>query len=227
MSLKFFAKQKILDEKNGIEYDEKLFLQTPIEKLPITRVYSWNKPTITFGYFQNPEKIISLSVCQKLGIPIIRRITGGGIILHDQDLSYSLVYPRNYFAKNMKVKEIYRKLTDFLFHFYKEIGLDNLSYSSDLEEKSQNTSLICYQSIESNDFIINKKKIGGCAMRINKEKILIQGTIPITINYDLYQEVYGISNKIKLNFMSVRELGVDYTFEELKYLLEEMIAVKI
>ena len=58
---------------------------------PTLRFYGWNPPAVSIGYFQRLATEIDQDVCQKLGIDIIRRLTGGRAVLHEQELTYSLV----------------------------------------------------------------------------------------------------------------------------------------
>jgi len=58
---------------------------------PVLRLYQWNEPTLTLGYFQTArsrEQHVHSSTC-----PLLRRSTGGGAIVHDRELTYSLILP--------------------------------------------------------------------------------------------------------------------------------------
>jgi len=58
---------------------------------PVLRLYQWNEPTLTLGYFQTArsrEQHAESSTC-----PLLRRSTGGGAIVHDRELTYSLILP--------------------------------------------------------------------------------------------------------------------------------------
>lgn len=62
-----------------------------LEQQPVLRLYQWNEPTLTLGYFQSSrarEQHLESSAC-----PLLRRSTGGGAIVHDRELTYSLIVP--------------------------------------------------------------------------------------------------------------------------------------
>ena len=57
---------------------------------PTLRFYQWQPPAVSIGYFQQPEAI-NLSLCSSLGIDVVRRPTGGRAVLHQNELTYSLI----------------------------------------------------------------------------------------------------------------------------------------
>jgi len=63
------------------------------ETLPTLRLYSWEQPTLTVGYAQDFAKEIDVNRCQKLGIQIVRRPTGGRALLHNHEVTYSFTAP--------------------------------------------------------------------------------------------------------------------------------------
>ncbi len=65
---------------------------------PVVRIYRWSEPTVTVGYFQkdnNPKVPDGLTMC-----PRVRRLTGGGAILHHHEITYSCVLPRTHSLRN-------------------------------------------------------------------------------------------------------------------------------
>ena len=56
----------------------------------VVRIYQWSEPTVTLGYFQNGTSSEESPFPQ---LPCVRRLTGGGAILHDRELTYSCVVP--------------------------------------------------------------------------------------------------------------------------------------
>jgi len=63
------------------------------------RLYGWEPPSVTFGYFQRINEFINVEKCEKLGIPYTRRISGGGSVLHMYELTYSIVGHKNILGK--------------------------------------------------------------------------------------------------------------------------------
>ncbi len=64
---------------------------------PSLRFYSWRPPAITFGYSQDAAAEIDLDACRAAGVPALRRITGGGAVFHQAELTYCVVVPASAF----------------------------------------------------------------------------------------------------------------------------------
>src|SRR5215475_5938730 len=60
---------------------------------PTLRVYGWCQPTLSLGYAQDARQDVNLSACQAQGIAVVRRPTGGRAVLHDQEVTYSVLMP--------------------------------------------------------------------------------------------------------------------------------------
>ena len=80
----------------NMRLDEAAFLARENGALTDTylRLYSWRQPAISFGYAQTPEKLLAPGSAREQGVEIVRRITGGGLVLHQpNELTYCLVVP--------------------------------------------------------------------------------------------------------------------------------------
>ena len=61
------------------------------DQTPTLRIYQWERPTLSLGYFQSyAERRLHPP---SLEAEVVRRLSGGGAILHDQEITYSLVLP--------------------------------------------------------------------------------------------------------------------------------------
>ena len=153
----------------------------PGASLPILRLYGWSPPAFSYGRFQKPEEILNLELCRKGGIQVVRRITGGGVIYHARELTYSLVCPADFIPGSRSVKDAFFHLTSFLIAFYRKLGLvacHAVEHYSGSQRFGERTPL-CFAGIESCDILINGKKIGGNAQRRLKQVIFQHGSIPL------------------------------------------------
>lgn len=72
--------------------DEAMLLSHAMGEIPPTlRFYTWKPAAVSLGYFQKAEADIDREACARLGIDVIRRLTGGRAVLHDAEVTYSLV----------------------------------------------------------------------------------------------------------------------------------------
>lgn len=199
---------------------------TPGESAPVLRLYGWSPPAFSYGRFQNPEEIINLDRCRSEGIQVVRRITGGGVLYHARELTYSLACPADFLPDSRSVKDAFFRLTSFLMAFYKSLGLPALHavdhYSGD-QRVGERTPL-CFSGVESCDILINGRKIGGNAQRRLKNVIFQHGSIPMQQMADkagpyLLQPDNGIIDKTT----ALADQRVDLDRESLASLLKTSV----
>ena len=161
--------------------DEGLLLSfDPATSLPLLRLYGWQPPALSLGRFQDAALVLDLDRCRAAGIPIVRRITGGGVIYHADELTYSIVCAPHHLPASASIKESFRHLTLFLLTFYTRLGLEplyavNAGHGECLGERTA----FCFAGKETYDILVKGKKIGGNAQRRRKEVIFQHGSIPL------------------------------------------------
>jgi lipoate-protein ligase A len=134
--------------------------------LPSLRIYRWIEPTVTVGYFEDVDSTVNRSYCKKKKIPIIRRESGGGTVLHHMELTYSLTIPLGSNLIPQSVDESFKKIISPVMNTLKEI-IGGVEYKP------------------VNDIIINKRKISGSA-QIRKYGVIQQhGTIIMDIDDEI------------------------------------------
>ena len=141
---------------------------------PILRFYTWEN-SFTIGASQKFEDYIKLE--EEYHSNCAKRITGGGVLFHGHDISYSLLVPSSWF-NHLSVKESYEQICQFLLYFYKDLGLDTC-FAKDLKEINLSKSNYCQVGFEAYDIIVNKIKIGGNAQKRSKKLIFQHGSIPL------------------------------------------------
>jgi lipoate-protein ligase A len=136
---------------------------------PVLHFYGWTEPAATFGYFQ---KFSEVEAATKLR-PLIRRPTGGGIVPHDADWTYSAVFPPGHEWHSLKAEESYRRIHDWLRLAFAEMKIETeLAPCCKKSAPGQ-----CFAGHEKFDLLWHGKKIAGAAQRRNKFGLLIQGSV--------------------------------------------------
>ncbi|MFA7084720.1 MAG: lipoate--protein ligase family protein [Arcobacteraceae bacterium] len=185
--------------------DKALVLSFKKEDQPILRLYTWQN-SFTVGVSQNTNTYEAYVKQYKANCA--KRITGGGVLFHGHDLSYSLVLP-TFYLENLSVKQSYEKICTFLLCFYKSLNLE-ARYAKDVSTINLSKSDFCQIGYEAYDIIINGKKIGGNAQKRTKNMIFQHGSIPLYTN-----------NKNREMGISLEDLGVNISYkkaiEGLKY----------
>lgn len=186
--------------KTNVQIDKNLLSSFKKDDLPILRIYRWS-PSFSIGASQKIENFPLLLT--KYDNDYAKRITGGGVLFHGFDISYSLIMHR---FSNLGVKQGYEKICEFLLRFYKNLGLYP-NFAKDLNV-GLSRSEFCQVGFEAYDIIICGKKIGGNAQKITKNAVFQQGSIPIL----------DTSNKINEGF-SLKNLNINLSFDEAEILL--------
>lgn len=149
--------------------DEALLEAMPRLGRPVLRFYGWTQPAATFGYFQAYAEVARTTPLR----PLIRRPTGGGIVPHDADWTYSAVFPPGHEWHSLKAEESYRRIHDWL-----RLAFAELQVPTELApccKKSLPGQ--CFVGHEKFDLLWHGKKIAGAAQRRNKLGLLIQGSV--------------------------------------------------
>ncbi len=136
---------------------------------PVLRFYGWTEPAATFGYFQKYAEVAAATTLR----PLIRRPTGGGIVPHDADWTYSAVFPPGHGWHSLKAEESYRRIHDWLRLAFAELKIE--TELAPCCKKSAPGE--CFAGYEKSDLLWHGKKIAGAAQRRNKFGLLIQGSI--------------------------------------------------
>lgn len=184
--------------KTNMAIDKALATLFRKDDMPILRLYTW-EDSFTVGVVQKTEDYIN--VYSEYDGNCAKRITGGGVLFHGHDLSYSLVLPSS-FSKDLSVKETYEKICSFLIRFYRNLGLE-ADYAKDIPSINLSKSNFCQVGFEAYDIIVNGLKIGGNAQKWSKHMIFQHGSIPIE----------AVESKEELG-NSLVEVGVTLTYAE-------------
>lgn len=172
----------------------------------ILRVYYWDK-SFTIGISQDFEMY---SFKDEYNKNYAKRITGGGVLFHGHDISYSLVIPVE-LLDGLNIKESYEFICQFILNFYKKLNL-NAKYAKDCDEINLSKSEFCQVGFEAYDIIVNGKKIGGNAQRRTKKAIFQHGSIPLKSLDRTYDEKIGTT---------LEDFNINLEFKEASLLLIE------
>ncbi len=149
--------------------DEALLEAAPALGQPLLRFYEWTEPAATFGYFQAYAEVARLTALR----PLVRRPTGGGLVPHDRDYTYTLVVPPTHDWYRLRARDSYRRVHDWLRHAFGRLGWQTeLASIARVEGPGQ-----CFIGAEQFDVLWQGAKIAGAAQRRTRSGLLIQGSL--------------------------------------------------
>jgi lipoate-protein ligase A len=173
---------------------------------PTVRFYTWSPPAISIGYFQGLDEEVDLGICKRLGIDYVRRITGGGAVFHENELTYSIVISESHPEIPKNILDSYARICGAVMKGLTNIGIESR-----------------YMPI--NDIIVNKKKISGNAQTRKLKTVLQHGTVLTDVDVDKMFSVLKVPNEkikdkmisdVKQRVTSVKHiLGKELEFENM------------
>ena len=167
--------------------------------LPILRFYGWSEPSISIGYSQRVGKVLDVELCRKEGVPIVRRPTGGGVVFHGVDITYSVVLPTG-FASN--IQDSFMWIQSNIKNGLLSLGINALVYG---KREHNFPPGYCFTFLNIGDLVENGRKLAGLAGRRIKKKVLCQGYIYFGDASSMVKLVNGL-NSLNDKAVSIQEL---------------------
>ena len=139
--------------------------------LPVLRFYRWSSPCVTIGYFDSIKEAAE----RYPQIPIVRRWTGGGSVLHGTDAPYSLIVPRSEPFASVRPCDSYRQIHEALAETLRDT-VPNVVTANECTPKK---SSACFDNPVRDDLVAGTCKIAGAGQRRTRLGFLHQGSIQI------------------------------------------------
>jgi lipoate-protein ligase A len=149
--------------------DEALLESMPRLGHAVLRFYGWLEPAASFGYFQKYTEIERTTLLR----PLVRRPTGGGLVPHDADWTYSLTFPISHEWYRLTAIDSYRRVHEWI-----AAALAQIQVKSELAAEARRSEPgQCFIGYEKWDVLWHGKKIAGAAQRRTRNGLLIQGSV--------------------------------------------------
>ena len=125
---------------------------------PVLRFYRWSEPTVSLGYFQRYTERESHRASRLC--PVVRRRSGGGAIVHDKELTYSLVLPCNSPLATQRL-ELYEAIHRSFIMVLRQFGV--MAEFSGVEQGGKE-AFLCFQRLSVHDIVMRRP--GKCVLKI-------------------------------------------------------------
>lgn len=171
---------------------------------PTVRFYQWKPSAISIGYFQSLREEVDTRACEKFNVDCVRRITGGGAVFHEDELTYSIVVSESHPLVPKHILESYGLICQAIIEGFSTLGISST-----------------YAPI--NDILVGGKKVSGNAQTRKLQTVLQHGTIILDVDVDKMFSVLKVPNEkikdklitdVKQRVTSLRQItGKDVSFD--------------
>lgn len=197
----------------------------------IVRLYTWEHPTITLGYMEDPLLVLDHAALKRDGVEWVRRATGGRAVLHAGDITYSCVFPSTLTAMGSSISESYQIISDCLMDGLKQCGIVCTTHDSalDIDAVRTNLKLPCFLAPNRQEIMVAGKKLVGSAQKRTDTAVLQHGSIPITAQFVNLPDYLTIDDDQKKRFKKllidkgtcINDICPALSFDQIKkYLLD-------
>lgn len=166
-----------LDSPTNMARDEALLERVGMGSSPPTlRLYQWDPPTISLGYFQRYADYESLDPPAR-HLSVVRRQTGGGAILHDLELTYSITLSLDHPLLDGGPNKLYERAHDVISRCLSKLGISAGRCGVSDESGAAKGPFFCFARRHCYDLLISGHKIAGSAQRRTRHALLQHGSI--------------------------------------------------
>jgi lipoyl(octanoyl) transferase len=166
---------------------------------PVIRFYGWNPATLSVGYFQRVEKEIDLDAVKEHKLGFVRRPTGGRGVLHEHELTYSVIVSEEHPEMPKTVTEAYRVISEGILKGFLHLGLDAyFAVPKTAEERDalkSPRSAVCFDAPSWYELVVEGRKVAGSAQTRQKGVILQHGSILLDLDEDKLFSLFKYSNE--------------------------------
>lgn len=178
--LRLLPLEKPTDPLENMALDEML-LEKVSQGMPTLRFYRWEGEAYSVGYFQDVKRVAQAFHCQKRGISVVRRVTGGGLVHHGKDLTLSLVLPeRNAFLPE-RVTDAYRKIHEVLKEGLQDL-VPGVHFTKAQRGFQPRSTRLCFEEPTCFDLGLADKKIAGSSQRRRGGGLLHQSALFLPVD---------------------------------------------
>ncbi|UII54821.1 lipoate--protein ligase family protein [Cytobacillus spongiae] len=212
---------------------------------PVIRFYGWDPATLSIGYFQKVEKEINMEAVQEHGLGFVRRPTGGRGVLHEHELTYSVIVSEEHPDMPNTVTEAYRVISEGILKGFHHLGLEAYFAVPRTDEERSSLknprSAVCFDAPSWYELVVEGRKVAGSAQTRQKGVILQHGSILLDLDEDKLFSLFKYPNDrvkermqkafknkaVAINEISPRTITLNEAKEAFKKGFEEGLNIKL
>ena len=181
--------------------DEAILLAHSAGKVPPTlRFYGWQPAAVSLGYFQRARSEIDFEQCKERNIDVVRRLTGGRAVLHDAELTYSIVVQEDNPLIPKTITASYRYFSNGLLAGLEELGIQaqmTVPAAAYGQRKKQPASAACFDAPSHYEVTVEGRKLAGSA-QVRKNGVILQhGSLLLRFSAEQFVELLRLQSAEK------------------------------
>ena len=213
-----FIDYEIKTGEENMQIDSDLLEYAIKNKLeePIFRLYGWKPACVSLGRNQNDD-FLDKEYLKKNGIDVVRRLTGGRALLHDNEITYSYICPVSYLEHGEHIVSSYKEICQIFIKKFKTIGID-IDFGT---QKQVRTGFdYCMLVSTGADLCFKGKKLIGSAQCRKQGYILQHGSILYDYDKELLENIFR--EEVTTNEITcIKEISPSITKEDIIELLSK------
>lgn len=212
---------------------------------PVIRFYGWEPAALSIGYFQKAKKEINFEALKQHGLGFVRRPTGGRGVLHEHELTYSVIVTEEHPGMPEGVTEAYRVISEGILKGFHHLGLEAYFAIPRTEEEKQSLknprSSVCFDAPSWYELVVEGRKVAGSAQTRQKGVILQHGSILLDLDEDKLFSLFTYPNErvkermqrafknkaVAMNDISARPITFTMASEAFKKGFEEGLNIEL
>ena len=186
-------------------------------KVPATlRLYGWQRPTLSIGYSQEISQYIDLESCEKNNIPVVRRFTGGRALLHQYEMTYSVIAPIPHPDFPGSLRGSFERISKAILESLRIGGIEGATVAEKNSIRDvSGRSPACFSMANHCEITVSGKKLVGSAQRRLRSAFLQHGSVILDtdpklthtlLKYSSEAQKHAVLDSLVSNTTSLKQL---------------------
>jgi len=152
------------------------------EGFPVLRLYGFKPACLSLGFSQEYARAVDAVYCRSQGIEVVRRPTGGRAVLHDTEITYSVIARRDRGPFDGSLREVYGAVSKALLAAFARLGLAAAISTDAASNASPRGGAVCFAEPSRHELAAGGRKIAGSSQMRRRHAFLQHGSIPISVD---------------------------------------------
>ena len=219
-----FVPFSVHDGRFNMDFDEKMLDFTIKTGIPVLRFYGWRPACVSLGRNQNAAHV-NEEFCKKSGIDLVRRLTGGRALLHDNELTYSFTCRSGFLENGGSVTLSYKEISGALAAGFQKLGI-NAEFPEENPKRAASLKFEYCMSLSTGaDLSFRGKKLVGSAQFRKEGSILQHGSVLFDYCPEKIKQIFGEEPR-QDKIITLKEISSEITCEHLCVALKKAFETK-